>query len=77
LKNSFEKNYFQKIWQKKPNFSYPYLSKDRYFRPLNENRYVKHNNLTLSDIYSHNNIKPKLSFEHDHHHGVEAAHGHH
>ena len=63
LKNSFEKNYFQKIWQKKANFSYPYLNKDRYFRPIDENRFVKNNNLTLNDINIHFNIKPKLSFE--------------
>ena len=63
MKNSFEKNYFAKIWQKKANFSYPYLNKDRYFRPLEENRFVKNNNLTLSDIYIHQNKKPTLSFE--------------
>ena len=41
LKNSFEKNLMAKIYQKKANFGYPYLQKDRYFRPLNENNYLK------------------------------------
>ncbi len=77
LKNSFEKNYFQKIWQKKPNFSYPYLQKDRYFRLLNENRYVKNNNISYEDIFIHHNQKPVMSFEKDHGHGHEHEHAHH
>jgi hypothetical protein len=76
LKNSLEKNYFQKIYQKKMNFGYPYLSKDRYFRPLNENRFLKENKIPLSEVYIHENKKPVLSYEKDKAHGHGAALAH-
>ena len=79
LKNSFEKNLFAKIYQKKANFSYPYLQKDRYFRPLNENQYIKQHNISLKDILIHPNTKPTLVHDKhhnhdDHHHAATAAH---
>lgn len=70
LKNSFERNHMAKIYQKKANFGYPYLQKDRYFRPLNENKFLQNNNIPLRDILIHPNHKPTLI--HDAHHG----HGH-
>lgn len=73
LKFIMERNYFSKIYQKKPNFGYPYLQKDRYFRPVNENRFVKENKLTLKDLFPHTYIKPELSCDHHHdHHDVDA-----
>jgi hypothetical protein len=63
LKNSFEKNLFSKIYQKKANFGYPYLQKDKYFRPLNENKFLQSNALGLKDILIHPNNKPTLTFE--------------
>lgn len=78
LKNSFEKNLSAKIYQKKANFGYPYLSKDRYFRPLNENKYLKSKNISIKDVLVHPNHKPELSFDghgHGHDHGHD-AHSH-
>lgn len=72
LKNSLEKNFMAKIYQKKANFGYPYLMKDRYFRPLWENQFLKEKKIPLSDVLIHENHKPQLSFEgarhHDGHH---------
>ncbi len=65
LKNSFEKNLFSKIYQKKANFGYPYLLKDRYFRPLNENMFLQNNNISISDVLVHPNKMPKLSYHPD------------
>lgn len=73
LKTSFEKTLLSKIYQKKANFGYPYLQKDRYFRPLNENQFLQKNNISVSDILIHPNHKPTLSYEQgDHGH----AHAH-
>jgi sulfide:quinone oxidoreductase len=75
LKNSMEKNYLSKIFQKKANFGYPYLQKDRYFRPLNENKFLKNNKISIKDVIIHHNIKPILSFEKEGHgHGHALAH---
>lgn len=79
LKNSMEKTFISKIYQKKANFGYPYLQKDRYFRPLNENKFLQQNNISISDVLVHPNKMPELSYHsHDGHgHGdkkVQAAH---
>jgi hypothetical protein len=70
LKNSMEKNYFKSIYQKKMNYGYPYISKDKYFRPLNENRFLRDNKIPLSEVLIHENKKPELSFEKHGHHGA-------
>jgi len=74
LKNSLEKNYLSKIFQKKPNFGYPYLSKNRYFRPLNENNYLQKHNIPLSKILIHPYHQPELSFSHHEHNHHEHNH---
>jgi hypothetical protein len=71
LKNSLERNYLAKIYQKKLNNGYPYLQKDRYFRLFNDNRFVKENKLTIKDVFPHEYIKPVLSYE-----GHHETHGH-
>jgi len=75
LKNSLEKNFMAKIYQKKPNFGYPYLQKDRYFRPLNENKFLQKNNIPISSILIHPNKMPELSYHHNHHDGHGHGHG--
>jgi hypothetical protein len=69
LKFTMERNYLGKIYQKKPNFGYPYLQKDRYFRPVNENRFVRDNKIPYQTLFPHKYEKPVLSFE-------KAGHGH-
>lgn len=75
LKNSLEHNYFKKLYSNKPNYTYPYLNKDKYYRPLNENKFLADNKIGLDKIFIHPNHKPTLSFEgeghgHGAHHGV-------
>lgn len=53
LRPSFEKQYFQKLFQKKGNFSYPFVMKNKYFRPLDENKYLQKNNIKKEDILIH------------------------
>jgi hypothetical protein len=72
LKTSLETEYLKKIYGNKPNYGYPYIMKDRYFRTLEENRFLKTNNISLKDVLIHKNVKPELSFE-KHGHG---DHGH-
>jgi hypothetical protein len=70
LKSSLERQFFNKVFQNKPNYSYPYLSKNKYFRPLDENTYLKKNNIKREDIFIHNNKPPHLSegaYGHAHH----------
>jgi hypothetical protein len=51
--------------------------KDRYFRTLAENRFLKQHNISIKDVLIHNNVKPELSFEkHGHGHGHAAAPAH-
>lgn len=71
LKSPLERNYLGKIYQQKMNFGYPYLSKDRYFRPLNENKYLQRMKLSEKDVFPHHYEKPVLSCDHDHGHGSE------
>lgn len=52
MRNKFELEYMNKLFQQKENFGYPYLKKDKYFRPLNENRFAKEHNLSKDDIFS-------------------------
>jgi hypothetical protein len=73
LKVMFERNYFTKIYQMKPNYSYPYLSKDRYFRPADENRFLKEHKISVKDVFPHEYKKPVLSYE-EHGHGHEDQH---
>lgn len=73
LKNSLERNYLQKIYQKKMNFGYPYLSKNKYFRPLAENKFLKDNKIPLSAVIIHDNKTPVLSSHHGHDHPVVAS----
>jgi hypothetical protein len=74
LKNMLERQYFARIYSKKPNAGYPYIQKDRFFRPLNENKFLQANKLSVKDVFPHEYVKPELSFEkHGHEHG---AHGH-
>ena len=72
LKLSLERNYLAKIYQQKESFGYPYLQKDRYFRPLNENKFLKKNKISVSDVLIHKYEKPVLSFEGHEHHGEHA-----
>lgn len=82
FKCSLEKQFFNKIFQGKPNFGYPYLSKNKYFRPIEENRFVKEKGLKREDIIIHAKNPPVLSFHHHHehnehcHHGKGKEHGH-
>lgn len=62
FKNSLEKQYFSKVFQSKPNYGYPWLQKNRYFRPLEENRFMKQNGLKREDIMIHSAQPPVLSF---------------
>jgi hypothetical protein len=55
LKNILEGIYLSKIYQKKLNFGYPYLQKNKYFRPVEENRFLKLNNISRSEIFVHEN----------------------
>jgi len=71
LKNMLERQYFARIYSKKPNSGYPYIQKDKFFRPLNENRFLKSHKLTVKDVFPHEYNKPELSYEK--HHG---EHGH-
>ena len=66
LKGSLEKQFFSKIYTFKPNYGYPYLNKNRYFRPLNENTYLQKKGLTRKDIMIHETHAPELSFHHHH-----------
>ena len=77
----FERNLLAKVFQVKPNFGYPYLIKNKYFRPLNENRYLKKNLLTKANVFPHEYVKPQLSCDHHHdsHHKEDhpkVAHSH-
>ncbi len=78
LKTMIERNYFSKIYSKKPNFGYPYLQKDRYFRPIEENKFIQENKLSVKDVFHHEYKKPELSYDHhshhDGHHKIEPAH---
>jgi len=74
LKNLLERQYFARIYSKKPNMGYPYIQKDKFFRPLNENRFLKENKLSAKDVFPHEYVKPQLSYEH-HGHGHD-EHGH-
>lgn len=82
LKSSLDRQYFTKIYQLKPNYGYPYLSKDRYFRPIEENKFIKERNISIKDVFPHENIKPVLSYEaqghgeHGHKDGQAAAPAH-
>ena len=69
LKCALETQYMSKIYSKKPNKGYPYLQKDRYFRPLNENLFLLENKLTIKDVFPHEYHLPHLSF--DNHHKTE------
>jgi hypothetical protein len=72
LKCMLEKQYFSRIYTKKANHGYPYIQKDKYFRPLNENRFLKANKLTIQNVFPHHYEKPVLSYE-----GHSDAHSHH
>lgn len=72
-KNLLEKQYFSKVFQGKLNYGYPWLSKNRYFRPIEENRYVRKNHIKREDIFIHKNTPPVLSFHH-HHDTLEHIH---
>lgn len=80
LKAILERNYFSRIYSKKPNFGYPYLQKDKYFRPLQENKFIANKGLTAKDVFPHEYVKPVLSYEshgHEHHadgHGKKEGH---
>jgi hypothetical protein len=50
--------------------------KDRYFRTLAENKFLKTNNISLKDVLIHQNVKPELSFEKYGHDGHAVAHAH-
>lgn len=77
LKAKLEKQYFSKIYQSKPNFGYPYLQKNRYFLPLDENKYMKQKGLKKEDIMIHPIRKPELSTDHhDDHSHEHHAEGH-
>lgn len=72
LLNTLERNYLSKVFQQKENFGYPYLQKDRYFRPVNENKFIKANKITLDQLYPHKYVKPELSFDHHHDHSHDS-----
>jgi len=65
VKNELEKQYFTKVFQSKPNYGWPYLVKDKYFRPIDENKYLKKNNIKREEVLIHP-VQP--SIVHDHHH---------
>jgi len=78
LKSKMEKNYFAKLYSKKPNFGYPYLQKDKYFRPIQENKFLASKGLSVKDVFPHEYVKPTLSYEahgHGHEHHAEGEHG--
>jgi hypothetical protein len=66
LKSSLERQYLGRIYSKKPNAGYPYVQKEKFFRPLAENRFMKKHNLTVKDIFPHEYHKPSLSCDHHH-----------
>jgi hypothetical protein len=75
LKNMLERQYFSRIYSKKPNAGYPYIQKDRFFRPIEENRFLKNNRLSVKDVFPHHYEKPVLSYEaHGHGHHPAPAH---
>jgi hypothetical protein len=74
LTTSLETEFIKKIMGNKPNYGYPYISKDRYFRTLPENKFLKKHNIPIEKVLIHKNVKPELSFEKDHAHGHAAAH---
>jgi len=61
FKNILEKQYFSKIFASKGNYGYPWLKKNRYFRPIEENNFAKKNNITRDVLMSHGISKPLLS----------------
>lgn len=67
FKCMLEKQFFSKIFQGKPNYGYPYLQKNKYFRPIEENRFVREKGLKREDIIIHARNPPVLSTHHDHH----------
>lgn len=64
FKNSLELQMIKKIYNSKPGFGYPYMNKDKYFRPLDENRFLKENGLTEKDVNIHKVEKLHLSTSH-------------
>jgi len=62
FKNTLEKFYFSKIFQNKMNYGWPFLMKNKYFRPLNENKFVQKNNIKREEIMIHSGKAPILSF---------------
>lgn len=68
LKGTGEANIFGKTFGSKPNFGWPYYSKNRYFRPLEENKFVQKKGLTRKDIMIHSNEAPVLSYANAAHH---------
>ena len=63
IKNTLEKQFFNKVFQAKPNYGWPYLVKDRYFRPVDENKFVRKNNISKQDLFKHA-IQPSLVKDH-------------
>ena len=63
FKCSLEKFYFSKIFAGKMNYGWPFLMKNKYFRPLNENRYLKTHGITREQIMIHSGEAPILSFQ--------------
>jgi hypothetical protein len=70
FKNVMEKQFFAKVFQTKPNYGYPYLMKNKYFRPLDENKFLRRFNISKEQVLIHPINPPKLSIHehHDHHH---------
>lgn len=73
LKVTLEKEWMNKIYQKKPNYAYPFVMKNKYYRPIDENSFLKKNNITKEQIYIHGVNSVNLLGHHDHHH--EDHHG--
>lgn len=61
FKGSLEGQYLSKIYQSKLNYSYPYIMKEKHFRPLDENSYMKKMNIKREEIFIHSNSAPHLS----------------
>lgn len=76
LKGTGEKQLFAKVFSSKPNFGWPWFSKNRYFRPIEENRFVQKNGLSRKDLMIHSNEAPILSFSHGHGDAHAPAHSH-
>lgn len=65
FKNILEKQFFSKIFTSKPNYGYPWVKKNRYFRSIEENKFVQKHKITRKELMPHGISHDLLS--HNHH----------